>query len=87
MHSGGDPRSSNPGIASGGHGKVGADAGTDQSGARAQRERIAKEQELIAGTSASWRVLPSAPTAAFWGTPSVQGPTRNACFGCKAKRR
>jgi hypothetical protein len=47
MHSGDDHRASNPGIPSGGHGQIGDHPRADQSGARAQHERFAKEQELI----------------------------------------
>jgi 5-aminolevulinate synthase len=47
MHSGDDHRAGNPGIPSGGHGKVGGDPGADQPGARAQHQSTAKEQELI----------------------------------------
>jgi NTE family protein len=47
MYSGDDHRASNPGIPSGGHGKVGSQPRADPSGARAQHERIVKEQELI----------------------------------------
>ena len=55
MHSSGDPRSSDTGIPSGGHGKVGGQSGRDQPRARAQHKRIAEEWTLIMPSDpASW---------------------------------
>ena len=77
MHSGDDHRSSNPGVPSGGHGKVGGHPGRDQSRPRARHRQVSEEQELIMPND-----IPVYDTAASrrvhdWQPGQLLAPTRS----------